>query len=151
MAIETQIEIAAAPSKVREILLDFPNYSKWHTTFLKTIEPEKQSTSESSNPVLPGDKIRVDADGMKFVATITANSADLLQWQGPPVYGVAGLHGFHIKSANDEGSSTIFKQTEEFTGLISFLMTPSFLGRGLISHFKQFNSDLKAFAEASSK
>jgi hypothetical protein len=151
MAIETQIEIAAPPSKVREILLDFPNYPKWHTTFLKTLEPEEHSTSGPSNPLLPGDKIKVDADGMKFIVTITANSANLLQWQGPPVYGVAGLHSFHIEPANDEGSSTIFKQMEEFTGLISFLMTPSLLGRGLFGHFEQFNSDLKAYAEASSK
>jgi hypothetical protein len=80
------------------------------------------------------------------------NSERLFQWQGPPVYRlIAGLHSFHIESANsddDDGSSTIFKQTEKFSGPISFLMAPSLLGRGMLRKFDQFNKDLKTRAEA---
>ena len=76
------------------------------------------------------------------------NSEKLFQWQGPPVYGlIAGLHGFHMEPSNG-GSSTIFKQTESFSGVISFLMTPSLLGKKMLGQFNQFNKDLKARAEA---
>ncbi|KAF3407906.1 hypothetical protein DPV78_001116 [Talaromyces pinophilus] len=148
--IETQIEIAAPPSKVREILLDFSKYPQWHTALIKLLEPEDSSKSLSS--LKPGDKVKCNIDGMKFVADITgwkANSEKLFQWQGPPVYGlIAGIHSFHIEPAND-GSSTIFKQTEKFSGPIAFLMAPSLLGKKMLGQYNQFNRDLKDYAEAS--
>ncbi|KAH8705556.1 hypothetical protein BGW36DRAFT_422110 [Talaromyces proteolyticus] len=147
MAIETETEIAAPPCKVREILLDFSNYPKWHTGFIKQLEPE--DTSKSLSSLQPGDKVKCNIDDMEFVASITENSENLFQWQGPPVYGlIAGLHSFHFDLA-DDGSSTVYKQTEKFSGPIAFLMTPSLLGRKMLGQFNQFNSHLKAYAEAS--
>ncbi|MCJ1333474.1 hypothetical protein MMC10_010173 [Thelotrema lepadinum] len=66
---------------------------------------------------------------------------------GPPVYGlVAGLHSFQMEPTSG-GSSTIFKQIEKFTGILSFAMTPSLLGKKLKGQFEQFNKDIKARAE----
>lgn len=60
---------------------------------------------------------------------------------------IAGLHSFHFEPAND-GSSTLFKQTELFTGAISFMMSPSLLGRKMLGQYNQFNKELKARAES---
>jgi hypothetical protein len=96
--LETQIEIAAPPSKVREIvrsyqlhsypprtgtpltptsfmfhnkkLLDFSKYPEWHTSsFIKLLEPE-DSSCQSLHSLQPGNKIKCDIDGMKFTAEI---------------------------------------------------------------------------------
>ncbi|PWY89997.1 hypothetical protein BO70DRAFT_426397 [Aspergillus heteromorphus CBS 117.55] len=144
--IEAQIEIAASPSQVREVLLDFSKYPEWHTNFVKLLESEDNTRSLQS--LEPGDKIKCDIDGMQFTAEIKENSDSLYQWQGPPVFGlIAGLHSFHMESANN-GASTIFKQTEKFTGPISFLMTPTLLGRKMLGQYNQFNRDLKTRVEA---
>ncbi|OKL58143.1 hypothetical protein UA08_06479 [Talaromyces atroroseus] len=71
MAIETQIQVAAPPAKVRQILLDFAKYPQWHTTLIKLLEPEDASKSLSS--LARGDKIKCNIDGMKFVAEITVS------------------------------------------------------------------------------
>ncbi|PLB55485.1 hypothetical protein P170DRAFT_422027 [Aspergillus steynii IBT 23096] len=143
--IETQIQIAASPDKVQEVLLDFSTYLEWQS-LIKLLEPE--DSSKTLHSLQPGDKIKCDVDGMKFTAEIKENSEKLLQWQGPPVFGlIAGLHSFHIEPANG-GSSTLFKQTELFTGAISFMMSPSLLGRKMLGQYNQFNKDLKARAES---
>jgi hypothetical protein len=49
------------------------------------------------------------------------------------------------------GSSTLFKQTETYTGIISFAMSPSLLGKKLLGSFRQFNKDLKARVETLNK
>ncbi|RAK81555.1 SRPBCC domain-containing protein [Aspergillus fijiensis CBS 313.89] len=143
--IETQVEIAAPPSKVREVLLDFSRYSEWHTSIFHLLEAG--DSTKTLETLEPGDVIRCDVDGMKFDAEITENSENLFQWQGPPVAGlVAGLHSFHMLSTKD-GSATILKQTEEFTGALAFLMGPSLLGRKLMGQYRRFNADLKRRVE----
>ncbi|KAK1146341.1 hypothetical protein N8T08_003128 [Aspergillus melleus] len=143
--IETQIEIAASPAKVREVLLDFSTYGEWQS-LIKLLEPEDNSKILQS--LQPGDKVKCDVDGMKFTAEIKENSERLFQWQGPPVFGlIAGLHSFHLEPANG-GMSTVFKQTELFTGAISFMMSPSLLGKKMLGQYNQFNKDLKARAES---
>lgn len=52
-----------------------------------------------------------------------------------------------MEPAND-GSSTIFKQTEDPKGLLSWLFSPYALGKLLAADFAGFNKDLKARAEA---
>ncbi|OJJ74476.1 hypothetical protein ASPBRDRAFT_27504 [Aspergillus brasiliensis CBS 101740] len=157
--IKTEVHIAATPAQVRDVipalnsavidywqLLDFSKYPEWHTSFIKLLKSNDETKALKS--LLPGDKIQCDIDGMKFTAEIKENSDSLFQWQGPPVYGlIAGLHSFHMEPS-DNGSSTIFKQTEEFSGPISFLMNPSLLGKKMLGQFDQFNKDLKARAEA---
>jgi hypothetical protein len=62
------------------------------------------------------------------------------------VFTVAGLHKFHIESANG-GASTVFTQTEDLKGLLAFIMSPSLLGKKMSAHFDKFHRDLKARAE----
>ena len=60
---------------------------------------------------------------------------------------MAGLHSFYMESANG-GASANFKQTEKFTGIISFIMN-SFIGAKLLrAQFEEFNGNLKMRAEA---
>lgn len=58
---------------------------------------------------------------------------------------IAGLHSFTFEAASSGG--TIFTQSEEFSGPISFLMRPSLLGRKMLGQYKRFNEELKARAE----
>ncbi|KAJ5295296.1 hypothetical protein N7508_010117 [Penicillium antarcticum] len=155
--IEARVEIAASPSKVREIFLDFSKYSKWHTSFVTSIEPV--NNAQSSHSRQPGDELNCDIFDTKFNAVIKSylnkiqtnhieqeNSETSFQWQGPRMFGIAGLHGFYIEPANN-GISTSFMQTETFSGPLGFLMSPYLFGRMLIEEFKGFNQDLKVRAE----
>lgn len=78
---------------------------------------------------------------------VQENSEELLSWQGPPVFTVAGLHGFHMESAKD-GAATVFTQSEDLKGPMSFLMNSFLLGRFMRSDYEGFNRDLKKRAEA---
>lgn len=67
--IETQIEIAAPPSHVRDLLLDFATYPYWQKSGLvRLLEPEDSTRTLAT--LQPGDKIKCDIDGMKFTAEI---------------------------------------------------------------------------------
>ncbi|PYH94061.1 hypothetical protein BO71DRAFT_326290 [Aspergillus ellipticus CBS 707.79] len=144
--IETQIKIAAPPAKVRDVLLDFASYPQWHTSnLIRQLEPE--DAAKTLVALQPGDKIKCDVDGMKFTAEIRETSSQQLQWQGPPVLGlIAGLHSFRFDES--ESGGTVFSQTELFTGPISFLMSPSLLGRKMLGQYKLFGEEIKARAEA---
>ncbi|KAJ5751682.1 hypothetical protein N7520_008599, partial [Penicillium odoratum] len=139
--IETRIEIVAPPSQVRDLLLDFANYPDWQTSgLIRSLEPE--DSAQTLATLQPGDKIKCDIDRMKFTAVIKENSERLFQWQGPPVMGlVAGLHSFGF--ATTESGGTIFTQTEQFSGPLSFLMGPSLLGRKMLGQYRRFNEELK--------
>ncbi|KAJ5288998.1 hypothetical protein N7478_002028 [Penicillium angulare] len=143
--IETQTEINASPSHVREVLLDFANYPEWQTSgLLRLLEPE--DSSKTLPTLQPGDKIKCDVDGMKFTAEIKENSEKLLQWQGPPVMGlISGLHTFSFQFSSSGG--TLFTHSEEFSGPISFLMSPLLLGRKMLGQYRRFNEELKIQAE----
>ncbi|KAJ5889653.1 hypothetical protein N7504_010463 [Penicillium tannophilum] len=143
--IETQIEIAAPPSHVRDVLLDFATYPDWQESGLVRLLESEDSTQTLAT-LQPGDKIKCDIDGMKFTAEIKENSEHLFQWQGPPVMGlIAGLHSFRFEAT--ESGGTNFTQSEDFSGLIAFLMSPSLLGRKMLGQYSQFNEELKARAE----
>ncbi|OQD90444.1 hypothetical protein PENANT_c001G02971 [Penicillium antarcticum] len=104
------------------------------------------SPSKSSHSRQPGDELNCDIFDTKFNAVIKENSETSFQWQGPRMFGIAGLHGFYIEPANN-GISTSFMQTETFSGPLGFLMSPYLFGRMLIEEFKGFNQDLKVRAE----
>ncbi|KAJ5953658.1 Polyketide cyclase/dehydrase [Penicillium verhagenii] len=143
---ESKIEIAAAPAKVREILLNFAAYPEWHTTWIKSIEIEEENkTSESLGT---GDKVKVDIEGFKFVVEVVENTESHFSWQGPPVFTIAGSHKFHMEPTED-GAGTIFTQSETSKGLMSFLFSPSIFGKKMRADYDVFNRDLKARAEAS--
>ncbi|KAJ5560671.1 hypothetical protein N7513_003070 [Penicillium frequentans] len=143
---ESKIEIAASPAKVREILLNFSAYPEWHTEWIKYIEI--QGDEKTSESLTKGDKVQVNIEGYKFVADVVENTETLFSWQGPPVFTIAGLHKFHIEPTED-GAGTIFTQSETSRGFLSFLFSPSVLGKKLRADYEVFNRDLKARAETS--
>ncbi|KAJ5108188.1 hypothetical protein N7456_004863 [Penicillium angulare] len=143
---ESKIEIAAPPAKVREILLDFSTYPEWHTEWIKGIEV--QETEKTGSALAAEDKIQVNIEGFKFVAKVLENTESLFSWQGPPVFTIAGLHKFHIQPTED-GTGTIFTQSETSKGFLSFLFSPSVFGKKMQADYEVFNRDLKARAEAS--
>lgn len=64
------------------------------------------------------------------------------------MYGlIAGLHSFRFKESQS-GQATLFRHTEEYSGPIAFLMTPSLIGRGMVKKMERFNLNLKARAES---
>ncbi|KAJ6007093.1 hypothetical protein N7499_000757 [Penicillium canescens] len=142
--ITSTIEIAAPPAKVRDILLNFSAYPEWHTEWLKEIQVK--DSNKTPQTLSSGDRIEVNIENFKFVAEVQENSENLFSWQGPPVFTIAGLHKFHMEPAND-GASTVFTQTEDLKGLLSFIMSPSLLGKKMAAHFDIFHRDLKARAE----
>ncbi|KAJ6089942.1 hypothetical protein N7467_005158 [Penicillium canescens] len=142
--ITSTIEIAAPPAKVRDILLNFSAYPEWHTEWLKEIQVK--DSNKTPQTLSSGDKIEVNIEDFKFVAEVKENSENLFSWQGPPVFTIAGLHKFHMEPANN-GASTVFTQTEDLKGLLSFIMSPSLLGKKMAAHFDIFHRDLKARAE----
>ncbi|KAJ5894938.1 Polyketide cyclase/dehydrase [Penicillium taxi] len=145
MVLESKIEIDAPPATVREVLLNFSSFPEWHTEWLKSIEIlDKSKTGET---LTAGDKVKVCIEGFKFVAEIKENSEELFSWQGPPVFTIAGLHGFRMEPIKD-GKATLFTQSEDLKGLLSFLMSPSFLGKRMRADYAVFNKHLKARAEA---
>ena len=58
---------------------------------------------------------------------------------------IAGLHSFRF--VRTESGNTKFTQSEDFSGLIAFMMSPSLLGRKMLGQYRQFNEELKARAE----
>lgn len=52
-------------------MLDFPDYGKWHTTYIKLLEAEDKSKTVEN--LQPGDKIKCDLGGMEFTADIKVN------------------------------------------------------------------------------
>ncbi|KAJ5238358.1 hypothetical protein N7468_002977 [Penicillium chermesinum] len=143
---ETKIEIAAPPAKVREILLNFAAYPEWHTEWIKEIKIQQEGKTGAALTV--GDKIQINVEGFKFVAEVKENSESLFSWQGPPVFTISGLHKFHLEPLK-EGAATLLTQSEESKGFLSFLFSPSILGKKLQADWNVFNKDLKIRAEAS--
>ena len=188
--LETQIEIATPPVIVYNVvwrasvypahltgtfeltilnpkLTGFNKYSEWHPSW--SIEPHLAgATNTTINRILePGEKIKVNIDGMQFTAEIKVGyllsylrrrniylckgyqRADSLCVIGELtlVTIVSGLHSFSMEPSKD-GTSTIFRQTANFSGLLSFIMVPSLGARKLKGQFESFNSDLKTRCEA---
>ncbi|KAJ5587685.1 Polyketide cyclase/dehydrase [Penicillium hispanicum] len=144
--LERSIEIDAPPAKVREVFLNFEALSQWHTAWIKSLEVVDKSKTPQT--LVAGDKVECNIENFKFVAEVQDNSETRFSWQGPPVFTISGLHEFRFEPIKD-GAATLFTQTENLKGLMSFLMHPSLLGRQMKADYDVFNKDLKTRAEAS--
>ena len=80
--VSTSITIAAPPSAVREVFLDWTNY-EWSKAFLNKIEIKgKQDTSPAN--LQEGDMVKVTTPSMGFESTVQASLR--LSIQGFSVY-----------------------------------------------------------------
>jgi hypothetical protein len=131
---------------------------------IKSIEPRD---AEDSNPLAVGKTLHAvmfDMDleieiKVQFLHRLLVNSTSLInhqqnspecfEWQGPPVYGFRGLHGFLFTPSTvpgNEGGTTLVQQ-QSFMGPTASLMQPWLGGRTLVVGFTKFNEDLKKSVE----
>ena len=140
--IQESIDIAAAPEKVWEILLDFAAYSDWNP-FITSIAGTPREGERL--------KVRIKPPGgmaMTFAPRVLeAEAPRILRWLGK--LGISGVfdgeHKFQIENAGN--GTTRFTQSEAFAGLLVPLMagTLSKTAEG----FRQMNAALKQRSESS--
>jgi hypothetical protein len=158
-SIKTSIEIAASPSTVRAIFLEFPKYSDWHHGFFKSITPDTTSPeakdSKTGTSLRPGDTLHViiGLDNMTLHPTILSNSTKEFSWGGK-LWGIPGLftgvHSFKFEESNhaENPGGTTFSHGEVFSGILSLLIREgSAMHSKTKGGFEGFNRDLKAKCE----
>jgi hypothetical protein len=146
-SIRTNITIAAPPSTVRKVLLDFAAYPEWNP-FITSVK-----VSDPAAP--PGTPFQIVA--FKFYvdkSTIVENNPEEFSWLGITIgkWFFRGYHYFKFESfgdgevENDPATNCKFIQTEDMSGFLSFF---SFLWSPILKKgFKQMNQALKVRAEA---
>jgi len=138
--IATEIEIAATPAHVWDLLVDFPSYPTWNPFMTKI-----------AGDVIPGARLHVHIRppgraGMTFRPIVrVADRGRALSWHGRVL--VPGLFdGEHTFELVPIGAGTLLRQSERFTGLLV-----SVLGSGLYDAtrrgFEAMNVALKVRAE----
>ena len=137
--IDTNVEIAAPPLRVWDVLTDFARFPEWNP-FIVRIEGRPE----------PGARLRVEIkppgrSAMAFSPTVLAARAGKeLRWRGrlllPGVFD--GEHAFELA---ERGDTCIFRQSERFTGLLVPLLGGALAatGRG----FEAMNAALKKRVE----
>ncbi|KAF2169448.1 hypothetical protein M409DRAFT_52687 [Zasmidium cellare ATCC 36951] len=147
--ISTQIEIAAPPERVREILLDFPRLNEWHQSgHFKSIEIAARKTE---GVLSVGDKLKVVMEEMTFTPVILKNDPSELKWRGSLPLIFTGDHSYRFLPSETIPGGTLFIQEENFTGLLSPVMKVKEGKRDFawknLRGFEGLNADLKAEAE----
>lgn len=138
--LHTEIDIAAPPERVWDVLTDFGAYPEWNP-FIRSIDGEPRVGSRL--------KLRIQPPGaraMTFRPTVrAAEPARELRWLGRLVLPrlVDGEHRLALEPL--EGGRTRFIQSERFSGLLVVLLTKTLTAteRG----FEQMNEALKRRVE----
>ncbi|KAF3017788.1 hypothetical protein E8E14_009155 [Neopestalotiopsis sp. 37M] len=147
VTISAEVEIQASPETVRSVFMNFSRYKEWSKW---TFTPADSSTKPDS--LKAGDKLQVDLGSMKFQPLVLDNSATRFQWEGKmePIF--SGIHEFRFAPSTKTAGGTTFTQTEEFRGLLSFLMRPGWsFSNSTLENWQTFNQDLKEEVERSSQ
>ncbi|KAJ4329106.1 hypothetical protein N0V84_000466 [Fusarium piperis] len=141
-----EIEIQASPETVRSVFLDFPRYKEWTGWKVEPATPTKKS-----DELQPKEKLKVDLGTMKFSPALLKNSPDAFEWHGNlwPIF--SGKHEFSWQPSSKTPGGTTFRQKEDFTGFLAFLMAPGrSLGKKSLDNWVKFNGDLKKEVESRS-
>ena len=85
--------------------------------------------------------------GMAFSPKVLENNEREFKWVGSLPYIFSGAHHFKFEPSEKTPGSTTFRQGENFTGALSFLMNFSF-GANTGANFEKFNEDLKKRVES---
>lgn len=152
--VTTIVEIAAPPALVRSLFLDFDSYPQWHSGHFKAINILKSAVPHPSPPagekLKVGDKLRISlAEGMKFKATVTENTAQRFVWLGGLPGVVAGEHFFQFGESTSVPGGTTLTHGETFNGGLVTICKP-FMNKEkhqTSPNFERFNADLKKWAE----
>jgi hypothetical protein len=139
--ITTEIAIAAPPGRVWEVLMDFDTYPEWNP-FITVIAGDPAPDGRLDVSISPpGGK------SMRFRPTVAAHEPErFFQWLGSlGMRGVFdGRHSFRL-SPTEHG--TRFEHREDFTGLLSFMMSGSRRDQ-TEAGFEAMNRALKARCES---
>ncbi|CAO2652307.1 Nn.00g005900.m01.CDS01 [Neocucurbitaria sp. VM-36] len=149
--VRIELEIAAPPAEVRAIILDFPAYPQWHTSFIKSLVPIPPSKAPSS--LIPGDKLTATFNGSTIEPVVLCNTPREFRWRGSTFLGAfAGEHYFEFRaseSGENEGGCA-FVHGEDYQGWLTWLFGEGVLGlaRGsVVGLYEGFSRDVKARAE----
>jgi hypothetical protein len=143
LTLRTEIQIAATPERVWNILMDFPNHGQWNP-FVRSLE----------GAPLVGETLKVSIQppggrGMQFRPKVLAvEAAREFRWKGKLL--ITGLFdGEHFFRLDRMPNGTVlFTQGEIFSGLLVPLMKKSLEGPARAG-FIAMNEALKRRAEAS--
>lgn len=141
MQLRTEIEIAAPPSVVWEILLDSARYHEWNP-FITTLEGEIQLDARLNVVVSPP-----GSSDFRFRPVVMKCEAQSeLRWRGKVLadFLFTGEHYFQLEAL--EGGGTRFTQGEDFSGYLL-----RFLGRQMTATAQGFvfmNQALKRRSES---
>jgi hypothetical protein len=132
----TTIAIKAAPDRIWDLLTDAPQYPSWNTTVTKV-----------EGKIAKGEKVTVHAKispGRAFpVKVSTFEAGKRMVWTGGMPLGL--FKGERTFTLTPRGDSVEFGMREEFTGLLSGLITKSI--PDLQPDFEEFARALKTRAE----
>ncbi len=139
--INTEIEIAAAPTVVWEILTELDEFENWNPFVV-----------EAHGDVVAGEKLVVSIRppgkrAQTFRPTVTVVDPDRkFEWLGK--LGVSGVFdGRHQYVLEPTAEGTKFIQREEFTGILAGLLI-KMIGKATREGFEAMNHALKDRAEA---
>jgi len=139
--IRSEIDIAATPEQVWQVLMDFDAYPEWNT-FIPSLVGEAVTGAKLVARLEPP-----GARGMTFKPTVMrVERAAAFRWLGhlmlPRVF-----DGEHIFELEPQDGGTRFVQREEFRGI---LVAPllAMVGKSTAAGFEQMNQALKARVES---
>ncbi|HEX8368474.1 MAG TPA: SRPBCC domain-containing protein [Pyrinomonadaceae bacterium] len=137
----TEIEIAAPPEKIWQILTDFENYPNWNP-FIRRIRGASAVGAKLEVFIQPA-----GAKGMTFKPTLLAVEKEKeLRWRGK--FFVSGLfdgeHFFKIQPLAENRAK--FVHGENFKGLLVGFLAKS-LDTDTLRGFREMNEALKLLAE----
>lgn len=140
--LQTEIEVAASPERIWDILTDFGSFPQWNP-FILTVDGELTAGTRL--------EVRIQPPGgmaMTFKPTVITVEPNLeLRWLGhlmtPGLFD--GEHYFLIEDAG-EGRSRLV-QGEKFSGALVSLMGLIGLYGKTVAGFQEMNQALKARAE----
>jgi hypothetical protein len=139
--LHTEIDIAATPARVWEVLTDFAAYPDWNPFIRRITGPVAVGSRLEATLQPPGNRATT------FRPTVlTAEPERELRWIGyvgtPGIFD--GEHRFRIESIGPD--RVRFIQEERFSGFLAPLIL-RFIGRSTLEGFTAMNRALKARAE----
>ncbi|KAK2730034.1 activator of hsp90 atpase 1 family protein [Colletotrichum kahawae] len=161
-SVATEIEIAAPPATVKSVVgvtvfvscyrsvsylyqfLDWHRFDEWTKVWKMSTKGESKKPSELKE----GDVVSTNLKGMAFTLVILENSKELFRWNVSLPYIFSGAHSFYFRASEKTPGGTTMIQTEEFSGLLAFLMKP-FWGfkKKTLANWREFDADFKKESE----
>ncbi|KAF1840355.1 uncharacterized protein K460DRAFT_410947 [Cucurbitaria berberidis CBS 394.84] len=147
--VRIELDIAATPKQVRAVILDFPRYPEWHTSFIKSLTPIPPSRSPFD--LIPGDKLVAAFDGSTIEPVVLNNTPAEFRWRGSAFLGAfAGEHYFEFRESEKVDGGCLFVHGEDYVGWLTWLFGEGWLGfarASVVAMYEGFSRDVKTRVE----